>query len=110
MRYSGAVVIAVGVLLWAVLLVGARGMLAGSSGATNTPTVVASTTAVASPSPTATATPTGTAGTTAYTVKSGDSMASIAQSHGVTLQALLAANPQISDPTRLKVGDTIRLP
>jgi len=44
-----------------------------------------------------------------YTIKSGDTPASIARSNGVTVTALMAANPGL-DPRRLKVGKTIQLP
>ena len=45
-----------------------------------------------------------------HIVESGDTMARIAQAHGVSLQALLAANPQISDPTRIEIGQEISIP
>ncbi|MGO4702936.1 LysM peptidoglycan-binding domain-containing protein [Dyella sp. 2RAB6] len=45
-----------------------------------------------------------------YTVKSGDTMSGIAARHGVSLPALLAANPQISNPNRIYPGQVIHLP
>ena len=45
-----------------------------------------------------------------YTVQSGDTMASIATHFGVTLTALEAANPQISNPNMLSVGQVLTLP
>jgi LysM repeat protein len=45
-----------------------------------------------------------------YTVRSGDTMSSIASRHGVTLQALIAANPQVSNPNAINVGQTLHLP
>ena len=45
-----------------------------------------------------------------YRVRSGDSMTSIAAKFGITLIALKAANPEISDPSLLHVGDTLRIP
>jgi LysM repeat protein len=45
-----------------------------------------------------------------YVVERGDTMARIAQAHGVSLQALIAANPQISDPTRIEIGQEINIP
>ena len=53
-------------------------------------------------------TPTGTAGT--YTVVSGDTLSSIAANAGVTLAALEAANPQITNANSIFVGDVINLP
>jgi SLT domain-containing protein len=45
-----------------------------------------------------------------YTVQSGDTMASIAAHFGVTLAALEAANPQISNPNMISVGQVLTLP
>ena len=46
-----------------------------------------------------------------YTVVSGDSMYSIATAHGVTLQALETANPQVKPPQlELAVGQMITIP
>ena len=45
-----------------------------------------------------------------YTVKSGDTMFIIAQSHGVTLDALVDANPQIKDVNVIEIGDVLNLP
>lgn len=44
-----------------------------------------------------------------YTVKSGDTPSKIAKAHGVTVSALLAANPDL-EPTKMKVGQKINLP
>jgi len=40
-----------------------------------------------------------------YTVQRGDSLWSITQSRGVTLTALQAANPQITNPSIIRVGE-----
>ena len=45
-----------------------------------------------------------------YTVKSGDTLSRIAQSNGVVLKDLLAANPSISNPNLIGVGQKITLP
>ncbi|WNL46593.1 LysM peptidoglycan-binding domain-containing protein [Dyella sp. BiH032] len=45
-----------------------------------------------------------------YTVRSGDTMSGIAARHGVSLSALLAANPQIANPNRIYPGQVIHLP
>ncbi|MFC4763274.1 LysM peptidoglycan-binding domain-containing protein [Dyella koreensis] len=45
-----------------------------------------------------------------YTVRSGDSLSGIAASHGVSLSALEAANPQISNPNRIYPGQVIHIP
>jgi len=43
-------------------------------------------------------------------VKSGDTLSQIAKSKGVTLQALLAANPDIKNANMIRVGQTIKMP
>lgn len=45
-----------------------------------------------------------------YIVKPGDTLSKIASRNGMTLAQLLQANPQIKDPNRISVGDTINLP
>jgi LysM repeat protein len=45
-----------------------------------------------------------------YTVKAGDTLSKIASRNGLTLTQLLQANPQISDPNKIKVGDSLNLP
>lgn len=45
-----------------------------------------------------------------HVVQSGDSLFSIAEQYGVDLDALIAANPQITDPEDIDVGDIINLP
>lgn len=48
-------------------------------------------------------------GGSTYTIKSGDTLASVAERFGVSLEDLLAANPGIN-PAALQAGDAIRLP
>ena len=45
-----------------------------------------------------------------YKIKPGDTLSKIARNNGVSVAQLLQANPQISDPNRIKVGDVITLP
>ncbi len=45
-----------------------------------------------------------------YTVRPGDTMFDIATRFGVTLQALLAANPQVADPNKIFAGQTLCVP
>jgi len=45
-----------------------------------------------------------------YTVKSGDTLGNIATSQGTTTQALQAANPSITDPNKIFVGQQICIP
>ena len=46
----------------------------------------------------------------AYTTKSGDTLSAIASKHKVKLKDLLTANPQIEDPNRIGIGDSINIP
>ena len=50
------------------------------------------------------------AGSSEYTMVSGDSLAAIAASHGLSLTQLLAANPQMSNPDLIQAGQTITIP
>jgi spore coat assembly protein SafA len=45
-----------------------------------------------------------------YTVRRGDTLSAIAQQHGVSLAALIAANPQIANPDLIFAGQQIKLP
>ena len=45
-----------------------------------------------------------------YVVKPGDTLSKIAKQNGITLAQLLKANPQINDPNKIRVGDTINVP
>jgi LysM repeat protein len=46
----------------------------------------------------------------AYKVKSGDTLSQIAKRNGTTLQALLAANPNIKNANMIRVGQSIKMP
>ncbi len=45
-----------------------------------------------------------------YVVKAGDTLSKIATRNGMTLAQLLQANPNITNPNNIKVGDVINLP
>lgn len=45
-----------------------------------------------------------------YRVRSGDTMGKIARTFGVSLAALVATNPQITNPNVIRVGDVIHVP
>jgi murein DD-endopeptidase MepM/ murein hydrolase activator NlpD len=45
-----------------------------------------------------------------YTVKAGDTLSRIAMRYGMTMAQLLQANPQVSDPNKIRVGDVLNLP
>ena len=47
---------------------------------------------------------------TTYTVKSGDTLTSIAKAYDTTVTGLLKLNPQITDPNKIYVGQKINVP
>ena len=64
--------------------------------------------AAPSPSIEPTAPPSPTA--TIYRIKSGDTLLKIAKANGITIEQLLAANPDIKNPNRIVVGQEITIP
>jgi LysM repeat protein len=77
------------------------------------PTVAPS--AVATPArptdpPDPTAQPTPAASPVLYRIRSGDTLAKIARRNGITVPELLAANPQITNPDHVEVGQIIVIP
>jgi nucleoid-associated protein YgaU len=47
---------------------------------------------------------------TIYVVKKGDTMSKIANKFDVTVDQLLAANPQIKNPNKISIGDEVTIP
>lgn len=45
-----------------------------------------------------------------YTIKGGDTLSEIAKKYKISLQALLAANTNITDPDKIKIGQIITIP
>jgi LysM repeat protein len=43
-------------------------------------------------------------------VVKGDTLVAIAARHHVTLKALRSANPQVTDPTKLQIGEKLTIP
>ncbi len=77
-------------------------------GGSASPTPEPSPSAEATPVPTATPVPEPTP--QAYIVKSGDTLSKIASAYGLSVEELLAANPQITDPNKIQIGDAIVIP
>ncbi|HET7727217.1 MAG TPA: LysM peptidoglycan-binding domain-containing protein [Candidatus Limnocylindrales bacterium] len=73
-------------------------------GATPTPTPAASVTPPPEPTPTPAPTP------TVHVVAAGETLSKIASDYGLTLDELLAANPQITDADRIAIGDEVIIP
>lgn len=68
------------------------------------------TTAPAATQPPADTTPaTTTAAASTYTIEAGDTLQTIADQYGTTVEELLVLNPDV-DPTALQIGQTIRVP
>jgi len=44
-----------------------------------------------------------------YSIKSGDTLSQVAKRQGTTLKALLAANPSIKDPNKIRIGQKIKM-
>jgi LysM repeat protein len=47
---------------------------------------------------------------TVYVVKKGDTLYAIAKDNGITLKALMDANPEVTDPKKLRVGQKLKIP
>jgi LysM repeat protein len=98
-----------------VLLVGAglfaapfllKGIGGGGEQASPTPAPSAS----AAPSAVSSPTPVPTPEQVVHTVKSGETLSAIAAIYGVTVDDILAANPSITNPNKIAVGDKIVIP
>ncbi len=46
----------------------------------------------------------------AYTIRSGDSLGKVAKRCGYSVKAILAANPEVTNPRRLKIGQKLAMP
>lgn len=67
--------------------------------------------ASASPSAAESASPSGSASpTTVYVVRKGDTLIAIAKRFHITLAALRKANPHVTDPTKLRIGEKLAIP
>jgi nucleoid-associated protein YgaU len=71
---------------------------------------VATSTPVAEETPTPEPTPIPEPTPTIYVVKKGDTMSKIANKFNITVDELLAANPQIKNPNKISIGDEVTIP
>jgi LysM domain len=101
---AGALVIAAVALFFLPALLGVGG---GGNGDTPTPSP-----SVSGALPSASVEPTSPPAPTAqvYLIKAGDTLSKVATSFDLTLDELLAANPQITDPDTIAIGDEITIP
>ena len=100
------IVLVVGIALFATpfLLRGLGG--GGDEQASPTPVASGSAGPTVAPSPTPVPTP----AQVVHVVKAGDTISGIATEYGVTVDQILAANPQIKNPNSINVGDEIVIP
>jgi hypothetical protein len=78
----------------------------GDAGASPTPTATAEVSAAPSVAPTPAPSPT----PFTYKVKTGDTLSGIAAKYKVSVDDILAANPDLKDPNRLDVGQVLVIP
>lgn len=90
-------------------------LIVGLNGCTRersvTPTAIptappATNTVAASPTPRPSPTPE----VLIYTVEPGDTLLSIAQEYGVTVEAIIEANPDLEDPDLLQIDQQLKIP
>ncbi|HEY7599088.1 MAG TPA: LysM domain-containing protein, partial [Candidatus Limnocylindrales bacterium] len=99
-------IVAVVTLVLALLIL-APGFFAGAPGPSPTPTATAS---PSGPTPTPSPSPSPTLSFGSYTVKAGDSLSAIAVELGLLPCQIQAANPEITDPNQIFIGQVLRIP
>ena len=82
---------------------GASSATTSSSATTTLPTLPATTTTTMAPTTTV-------AGPTEYMVKRGDTLRKIAAKFGTSVDAIMAINPKIKDPSKIQAGQRIMIP
>jgi LysM repeat protein len=93
----------VAILAAALLLFALPSIIAGPT-ATPTPTPQPSVASEAPVTPEPAPTP------QTYVIVAGDTVSKIAKKFGITPEDLLAANPQVKNPNKIKVGDELTIP
>lgn len=89
---------------------GATASASPSSGGSPSPSAISPFSSQPAATPTPHPSPRPTASGTVYVVKQGDTLYVIAVRHKVTVARILAANPTITDPNVLTIGQRIVIP
>lgn len=101
---------AVAVALVGVLLVACSGSIVPHPQAPPTPTIGISPTPLVAPTPSSLPTPVPTLAPVTYRVRSGDSLGKIATRFKRSIGQLVTANPEITDPNHIEIGQLIVIP
>lgn len=105
LRSFAAFILLLGVALFAAPSI-FKGIGALVSGVESEATPVASATATPEASPTPEPTPE----QVVYTIKSGDTLTEISQNFQVSIDVIIGANPEVTDPNNLRVGQRLIIP
>ena len=105
LRSFAAFILLLGVTLFAAPSI-LKGIGALVSGLGSEPTPVASATATPEASPTPEPTPE----QVVYTIKSGDTLTEISQKFQVSIDVIIGANPEVTDPNNLRIGQRLIIP
>jgi LysM repeat protein len=91
-------------------LLGGGGGTPGANPSSSASHIAGGSGAIATPTDTPVPTPEAPQTFQVYHVKAGDSMQAIANRYNITLEQLVAANPQVKNPSHIIVGQTIYIP
>jgi LysM repeat protein len=105
LRSFAAFILLLGVALFAAPSI-LKGIGALVSGLGSEPTPVASATAAPEASPT----PEPTSEPVVYTIKRGDTLSEISQKFQVSIDVIIGANPEVTDPNNLRIGQRLIIP
>jgi LysM repeat protein len=105
LRSFAAFILLLGVALFAAPSI-FKGVGAFVSGLGSEPTPVASATATPEASPT----PEPTSEPVVYTIKRGDTLSEISQKFQVSIDVIIGANPEVTDPNNLRIGQRLIIP
>jgi LysM repeat protein len=105
LRSFAAFILLLGVTLFATPSI-LKGIGALVSGLGSEPTPVASATATPEASPTPEPTPE----PVVYTIKRGDTLSGISQKFQVSIDVIIGANPEVTDPNNLRIGQRLIIP